>query len=87
MFSYNFEYPEVATLNEEYYVISFLSLIGWVGGTMGMFFGFSFSGALSTILDFFEMICLKISDNGTIHILYFFNQKLLITLCRKEAKD
>ena len=64
MFSYRFVYPESVTLNEEYYVISFLSLIGWVGGTMGMFFGFSFSGALSTILDFLEMICLKISDNG-----------------------
>ena len=64
MFSYSFEYPEVVTWNEEYYVISPLRLIGCIGGTLGMFFGFSFSGALSMILDFFEMICLKFSYNG-----------------------
>ena len=73
MFSYNFP-TEVATLNEEFYVISFLSLIGWIGGTLGMFFGFSFSGALFTVLDFLEIICLKISDNGMfeLHIFIVF---------------
>ena len=39
------------TVHKEYYLITRTQLIGTVGGTMGMFIGFSFSGTLTWILD------------------------------------
>ena len=39
-------------LHTEYYLYDFISTLGNVGGTLGLFIGFSFSGTISYILNF-----------------------------------
>ena len=56
---YFFDLPETMTLVEEYYIVPILDLIGLVGGTLGMFIGFSFYGSLSSILGLTELLILK----------------------------
>ena len=49
---YEFRSPETMTVSEEYYIMSMVNMVGSIGGTLGMCIGFSFSGILSTIIDF-----------------------------------
>ena len=56
---YSFDVPETMTLREEYYTVPLLDLIGLVGGTLGMFIGFSFYGSISDILSFTESLVMK----------------------------
>ena len=39
-------------MRTEYYLYDFISTLGNVGGTLGLFIGFSFSGTISYILNF-----------------------------------
>ena len=61
LFIFEFENPGKATLYTEYIIHDLISTVGNVGGTLGIFIGFSFSGfigfALNLILkliNFFE---------------------------------
>ena len=56
---YTFNLPETMTLIEEYYTVSTFDLIGLVGGTLGIFIGFSFYGTLSDILSLVASLLLK----------------------------
>ena len=56
---YTFDAPETMTLIEEYYTVPLLDLIGLVGGTLGMFIGFSFYGSFSDLLSLTESLVLK----------------------------
>ena len=56
---YTFDVPETMTLREEYYSVPLLDLIGLVGGTLGMFIGFSFYGTISDILSLTVSLVLK----------------------------
>ena len=47
------------TLEEEYYTVPIFDLIGLVGGTLGMFTGFSFYGTISDILSLTVSLILK----------------------------
>ena len=49
---YQFAYPEVLTKYEEMLIYDFIGMIGSVGGTLGMFIGFSFSNTISMSLNF-----------------------------------
>ena len=49
--TYQFNYPQVLTIYQEYLIYDGIGMIGSVGGTLGMFIGFSFSNAISTILN------------------------------------
>ena len=40
---------ELKTVYKEYLIFDMVGMIGSVGGTLGMFIGFSFSGIISTI--------------------------------------
>jgi len=51
---YTFKQPETTTLNEEYYVVQTLDLIGVVGGTLGLFVEFTFYGLLSFLLNLIQ---------------------------------
>ena len=59
-FNYYFAPPYIATIHEEYLLFDFLGLISSVGGTLGIFIGFSIiaiiSGLLSYILAFINKI-------------------------------
>ena len=50
--SYNFAQPEVINVFEEYLVYDAVGLIGAVGGTLGIFIGFSFTNVISFIINF-----------------------------------
>ena len=61
---YSFDVPETTTLIEEYYTVPLFDLIGLVGGTLGMFIGFSFYGTLSDIISLTVSLLLK---TGKLH--------------------
>ena len=52
MFNYRFAKPGKVILRTEYYLYDFISTLGNVGGTLGLFIGFSFSGTISYVLNF-----------------------------------
>ena len=50
---YDFGFPLYMKVFEEYVIMDEMSLVGNVGGTMGMFIGFSFSGVIGLIISCF----------------------------------
>ena len=48
--------PPVLEVYEEYFIYDFIGMIGSVGGTLGMFIGFSFYNAFLSLLNFFHTI-------------------------------
>ena len=59
-----FQSPYTMTLNEEYYVVPTLDLVGIIGGTLGMFIGFSFYGSYSDMVDIIQFLASKINRYG-----------------------
>ena len=51
LFAYEIDPPEEVTVFQEYVVYDTISMIGSVGGTLGMFIGFSFTGFISRIIN------------------------------------
>ena len=45
------DHPEQLTVYQEYVVYDAIGIIGSVGGTLGLFIGFSFSGLISELID------------------------------------
>ena len=52
---YYFGNPEYTKVYKEYVIMTEMNLIGNVGGTLGMFIGFSFSGVIALIISFFKI--------------------------------
>ena len=52
---YYFGSPEYTKVFEEYLIMNEMGLIGNVGGTLGMFIGFSFTGVIAFIISFFKL--------------------------------
>ena len=48
-----FDKPGRITVHTEYLLYDFISTLGNVGGTLGLFIGFSFSGLITFILNLF----------------------------------
>ena len=53
-FAYFFSPPKTVAISEEYLIYDFVGMLGSIGGTLGMFIGFSFFGALSFLLNQIE---------------------------------
>ena len=53
---YKFTLPLNAKVYEEYLITDTITLIGSVGGTLGLFIGFSISNVVNYIMDFFQLI-------------------------------
>ena len=49
-----FQYPEVTRVYEEYLIYDFHGMLGSIGGTLGMFVGFSFSGIFESFINLFK---------------------------------
>ena len=64
LIQFNFKQPEIMTLNEEYYVVQTLDLIGIVGGTLGLFVEFTFYGLFSFFLNVIQPLASKVKMNG-----------------------
>ena len=77
VFSYKFSSPStsrnlrswmpVKTVKKEYLVITFKSLVGTIGGTLGMFVGFSFIGTAEVLIEYLLKFW-KRKVNGTSEI-------------------
>ena len=52
--TYKFSTPELTTEYKKHLVFDTVNMIGSVGGTLGMCIGFSFSGIVSTVLEYFQ---------------------------------
>ena len=61
-FAYNFAPPKTVVVHEEYLIYDTIGLIGSVGGTLGMFIGFSFSGTISQIITYLSMLRSRLFD-------------------------
>ena len=61
---YKFQQPETLLLTEEYYVVPSLDLIGLIGGTLGMFVGFSIYGTFADALSLVLSIVKKMTNAG-----------------------
>ena len=59
-FSYTFEQPEIATLQVENSIVTLVDLVGIVGGTLGMFIGFTFYDnimiSVEYVIDFVQWV-------------------------------
>ena len=53
---YKFALPLKAKVYEEYFIIDSFGLIGSVGGTLGVFIGFSFSGLIINIIEYIKTL-------------------------------
>ena len=49
-----FQSPEVLTIYEEYLIYDFNGMLGSIGGTLGMFVGFSFSSIIELLINFIK---------------------------------
>ena len=63
-FFWSFAPPKTTILYEEYLIYDTIGLIGSVGGTLGMFIGFSFSNALETLLNNMYSLKTKITQKS-----------------------
>ena len=68
---FEFENPGKVTLHTEYILYDLISMVGNVGGTLGLFIGFSFSGLIAFALksflkmtEYIEKRSNKIAEQG-----------------------
>ena len=54
--AYQFAYPESMKVYEEYLIYDAIGMIGSIGGTLGMFIGFSLSNLLTIVINFFQSL-------------------------------
>ena len=60
-FSYTFESMSM-TMMQEYYIYDTIGFISSVGGTLGLFIGFSFYDAINKFLDYIMQKTMQIQD-------------------------
>ena len=60
LFSYKFDMPEVISVKEQYIIMELDDLIGIVGGTLGLFIGFSFLDNSLTMMNYFIIFLKKL---------------------------
>ena len=55
-FKYRFAKPQSVKVHEEYLIYDEIGLIGSVGGTLGIFIGFSFSGVVTCVINIVQQV-------------------------------
>ena len=68
IFAIHFMSPARVLVKEEYLVYDFVAMISTIGGTMGLFIGFSFNGLTSgtlSLMEHFQMRMSKTNKNKT----------------------
>ena len=61
---YKFAEPEITTVHEEYVLFDVIDMICNVGGTLGLFIGFSISNAFTVLLGYVQILMLKIFNRN-----------------------
>ena len=68
--NYDFTRPLVAQVYNEYIIFDTIGMIGAVGGTLGLFIGFSFNNVIEYVLGYLKLFTIKICKkkaNATIN--------------------
>ena len=68
LLNYIFEKPERETYHQEYLVVDTFTLVGAVGGNLGIFVGFEFFGFFCLLLDLFRNLLGMIIFRGLFNI-------------------
>ena len=58
--------PAMVTLHEEYLIIDFYGMVGVVGGTLGLFVGFSFFDVITLLMKFYQKVHDQINKRNSI---------------------
>ena len=66
------------TIQKEYLIHDFIGMLGSIGGTLGMFIGFSFLGFISSLMEYLQKF---------IHYLSFKKNKNSVIQIKEAAKD
>ena len=64
--SIRYKAPGTVTLHEEYIIIDFYGMVGIVGGTLGLFVGFSFFDVITFLISFFQKLYQLIRKRNSI---------------------
>ena len=80
---YQFDAPLYAKVYEEYIIVDAIGMIGSVGGTLGLFIGFSFSNVINVLIGYLQLFLNKIcwKNSG------FMDQEMSRTRIGNQAKD
>ena len=76
---FSFNPPYTMSLQEEYYIVPTLDLIGIIGGTLGMFIGFSFYGTYTDIIDIIQSLASRINYRGKYWKKYCFDHFIWVS--------
>ena len=68
-------------LNEEYLVMPTISMIGAVGGNLGLFIGFSFFDFFCTLLDYSKILLIKLAGNEILFKPIFRETYMIFIFC------
>ena len=60
------KHPATVTINEEYVIIDFYGMVGVVGGTLGLFVGFSFFDVITLLMKFYQKVHDQINKRNSI---------------------
>ena len=58
--------PATVTIHEEYLIIDFYGMVGVVGGTLGLFVGFSFFDVITYLMKFFQKVHKGINKRNSV---------------------
>ena len=64
IFTYKFDTPETTDVFSEYIIVDTMTMIGSIGGTLGLYVGFSFFDFAMQILGWIQMLAVKISQSS-----------------------
>ena len=68
-FGYDFNSPELTLIYDEYIIFDPVTLVGNIGGTLGIYVGFSIAGTINIIFEFARSMILnkdKDEDKGAV---------------------
>ena len=64
----NYRLPATVTHHEEYIVMDIYGIVGVIGGTLGLFVGFSFFDAINFLMTFFQKVYQQIYKRKCIYL-------------------
>ena len=82
IFSYKFDNPETTDVFSEYIIVDTMTMIGSIGGTLGLYVGFSFSGFAMQIIGWIQILVVKISQSS-----FFKEEKKKDNANSKQAQN
>ena len=64
IFTYKFDTPETTDVFSEYIIVDTMTMIGSIGGTLGLYVGFNFFDFAMQIMGWIQMLVVKISQSS-----------------------